>query len=51
MGTPKHDLGFRAERGPQTGNPKRPVGISQQYKDPGRYVPILFLLHFWGSLF
>ena len=22
-----------------------------EYKDPGRYIPIIFLLYFWGSLF
>ena len=22
-----------------------------EYKDPGRYIPIIFLLHSWGSLF
>ena len=22
-----------------------------EYKDPGRYIPIIFLLYSWGSLF
>ena len=22
-----------------------------EYKDPGRYIPIMFLLYSWGSLF
>ena len=31
---------------PQTWNPKNIIGI----KDPGRYIPIAFLLCSWGSL-
>ena len=32
------------------GNPKNMVGISREHKDPGRFVPIIFLLDAWGSL-
>ena len=44
--------GFRMR--PQTGNPNN-VGVEYtrdiiEYKDPGRYIPIVFLLHSWGSL-
>ena len=35
---------------PQTGNPKYIVRISGAYKDSGRHIPILFLLHAWGAL-
>ena len=35
--------------------PKRePQGYSRntiEYQDPGRYIPIIFLLYSWGSLF
>ena len=37
--------------GNQTGNLKNIVGIYWEYKDPGRYIPMRFLLSSCGSLF
>ena len=36
---------------PQTRNPKNIAGTTKEYTDPGRYIPIIFLLYSWGSLF
>ena len=36
---------------PKTGNPKNIVKIELAYQDPGSYIPSIFLLDFWGSLF
>ena len=33
-----------------TGSLKNIVGTYLEHKDPGRYIPILFLLYYWGSL-
>ena len=37
---------------PQMGDLKNRVGIYQENKDPGRYIPTIFLwFPFWGSHF
>ena len=36
---------------PQTGYPQEYNRNIMEYKDPGRYIPIIFLLYSWGSLF
>ena len=33
-----------------TGSLKNIVGTYLEHKDPGRYIPIVFLLYYWGSL-
>ena len=36
---------------PQIGNLKSMVGMQWEYKGPGRYISVVFLLYSWGSLF
>ena len=36
---------------PQTGKPRKYSGKIIECKDLGRYIPIIFLLYSWGSLF
>ena len=36
--------------GLQAGNTKNVVAIPLGYKDPGRYVPIMFLLYSWSCV-
>ena len=38
------------QREPQIGNLKNIVGIEQEYRDLGRYIPVIFLLSSSGSL-
>ena len=46
---------FRVNKGTLLGTPNRePQEYSRnimEYEDPGRYIPIIYLLYSWGSLF
>ena len=43
-------IGEGSALGPESREPPHVVGIQQEYEDPGRYSPIIFLLYSWGSL-
>ena len=48
-------MALASNKGTLLGAPNRePQEYSRnimEYKDPGRYIPIIFLLYSWGSLF
>ena len=49
------DLMSTNDKGPPLGTPNREPpeynGNITEHKDPGRYIPTIFLLYYWGSLF